>query len=300
MKKFVSFLLAVSIMTSMICLAEGRNIIEFCQVYMNRVDTCYDAMDGVYLDFEIPDIKSSILSKDGDEMEISCLAGKATVNLKNMEIDELSMTPLQGKINDDVHDVWALKTIIAISVLEFDSYEHQRIKESGEYGGSVEKAVAIWNEFFKTDGISKAIAEKKDVLVYSGENYDYWAHYGYYPTEYACYIAKKKEKDTITSIVQSIKNQDKAEMDTFSISPGKYTVGEDIPVGVYRCECKGAYSSAILKVYKTKEAKWPIVNEIMAELYGSSVVGKLELEKGNILEISMGTVDFSPYTGKMK
>lgn len=187
-------------------LAEGRNIIEFCQLYMNRVDRAYDALDNGYLDFDFDETKSNILNLNPDIIELSCLAGKAKIEISNMEIIELSMIPFHGTTAADTFDVWALKTIIAISVLEYDSFANQAIGEEGIYLGAIEKATAIWNEYFKADGLIRAMHEGKDVLVYSGENYDYWAHYESGANEYANYIAKQKGKEDGLAVDDEISN----------------------------------------------------------------------------------------------
>lgn len=97
--------------------------------------------------------------------------------------------------------------------------------------------------------------------------------------------------------VEDAISEKRGESGAFQVSSGKYIVGEDIPAGTYSCECKGAYSSAILQVYESESSSWPVINEVMAELYGSSVIGKLELKDGNVLQIQGGTVDFMQYDG---
>ena len=64
------------------------------------------------------------------------------------------------------------------------------------------------------------------------------------------------------------------------VPSGRYTVGVDIPAGSYRCECKGAYSSVVLNLYDSEEAAYPSKMIILAELYESSMIGKLVLKDG--------------------
>ena len=73
---------------------------------------------------------------------------------------------------------------------------------------------------------------------------------------------------------------------SISLSAGKYKVGVDIPAGLYRAECSGAYSSSTLKLYESEESKFPADTYIMAELYQSPVIGKLDLAEGNIVSIT--------------
>lgn len=79
------------------------------------------------------------------------------------------------------------------------------------------------------------------------------------------------------------------------LNAGRYVIGEDLPSGSYRIEAKGAYSSSTLKVYDDSEAKYPNDTFILAELYNSSVIGKLDMDDGNILEITGSTVSIAYY-----
>ena len=82
---------------------------------------------------------------------------------------------------------------------------------------------------------------------------------------------------------------------TVELTSGKYVIGTDFPAGVYKFEAKGAYSSTQVKVYKDVDAKIPSDSYVLAELYQSSVIGKLNVEPGNILEISGSVVTVSAY-----
>ena len=76
---------------------------------------------------------------------------------------------------------------------------------------------------------------------------------------------------------------------------GKYTVGQDLPAGTYRLETKGAYSSSTLSIYKDSEAKYAANTYLMGELYNSSIIGKLDLFEGNIVNITGSTVTICIY-----
>lgn len=99
----------------------------------------------------------------------------------------------------------------------------------------------------------------------------------------------------LQSVIEKAKEDKLAALGAFKLEPGKYVVGVEIPAGIYRCECKGAYSSAMLQVFEDETKTWPIVTEILAELYESPAIGKLELKDGYIVNVSMGAIDFMPY-----
>lgn len=103
----------------------------------------------------------------------------------------------------------------------------------------------------------------------------------------------------INSLVQAALFQKGILADGVTIYPGVYKVGEEIPAGVYRAECKGAYSSALLNIYPDENNQSILSGKsyVMAELYGSSVVGKLVLEEGNIVDLTNGNIILSAYTG---
>ncbi len=82
---------------------------------------------------------------------------------------------------------------------------------------------------------------------------------------------------------------------TVELASGKYTIGTDFPAGSYRIEAKGAYSSTQVKVYKNADEKYPSESYILAELYQSSVIGKLDVVSGNVLEIAGSVVTVSAY-----
>ena len=79
------------------------------------------------------------------------------------------------------------------------------------------------------------------------------------------------------------------------LNAGTYTVGSDVPAGEYRVECPGAYSSAIVKLYSKSGDAFPASSYTLAELYNSSVIGKLVLEKGNVLSVSGSKVELRDY-----
>lgn len=103
----------------------------------------------------------------------------------------------------------------------------------------------------------------------------------------------------INKLVQAALFQKGVLADGVTVYPGVYKVGEEIPAGVYRAECKGAYSSALLNIYPDENNQSIISGKsyVMAELYGSSVVGKLVLEEGNIVDLTNGNIILTAYTG---
>lgn len=82
---------------------------------------------------------------------------------------------------------------------------------------------------------------------------------------------------------------------TINLDAGKYTVGTDLPVGTYRLECNGAYASCQVHVYENSTSKTSTDSYLLAEMYQSSAIGKLELSKGNILSIRGSAVTLSAY-----
>ena len=85
--------------------------------------------------------------------------------------------------------------------------------------------------------------------------------------------------------------------DSFVVSPGKYHVGSEIVPGTYRVVCEDAYGFAAVNVYENNKAKMPYYNTIVSKLFGNPEIGKLELKKGNYVEVQEGSVTFYPYTG---
>ena len=103
--------------------------------------------------------------------------------------------------------------------------------------------------------------------------------------------------EELLSMYQQIQSILLSRSDEYSLTlnAGRYIVGEDIPSGTYRLECKSPYAAANVDVYATSESKYSSDSFIMAELYNSSVVGKLDLNDGNILKISGSTIDLTYY-----
>ena len=90
--------------------------------------------------------------------------------------------------------------------------------------------------------------------------------------------------------------------DDFILYPGVYIVGQDIPAGSWRMELIGVtaevakYSS--VEEYKSQYAITKFVTAV-GDIFGSTVIGKLELEAGSVLAID-GTFRMCPYTGVKK
>lgn len=73
-----------------------------------------------------------------------------------------------------------------------------------------------------------------------------------------------------------------------TVPAGSYTVGEDIPSGVYSLELgKGSFGSMLLVNGFEKS------HSVTAE----SPVGKIEFKDGDTVEISIGAIVFKPYVG---
>ena len=83
---------------------------------------------------------------------------------------------------------------------------------------------------------------------------------------------------------------------SLDLHTGKYMVGKDIPSGVYRLECKGAFSSSQVRLYSSTTSVSPQESHVMAEMYNSSIIGKIELAEGSVLEISGSTITLSSFS----
>lgn len=86
----------------------------------------------------------------------------------------------------------------------------------------------------------------------------------------------------------------------FTLEPGFYTVGIDIPAMVYRIEFAGAsqYSIATIDFYPDYQNMDDSDAFYSATLsLDSPAIGKIGLAEGNVVAISVDCVRFVPFTG---
>ena len=83
-------------------------------------------------------------------------------------------------------------------------------------------------------------------------------------------------------------NADNAKPKEFEVPAGKYTVGVDIPAGVYTISHGGGMFGAVI-IVGNYEAYYPVMQD--------SPVGKLELTEGKTIEVQMSGVKFTEYKG---
>ena len=81
------------------------------------------------------------------------------------------------------------------------------------------------------------------------------------------------------------------------VPAGTYVVGEDIPEGVYRLEVLFPNSGGYLTVYENKESSLSIKSSFLGEYWAVVEIGKIELESGNVVDISGNSLRFFPYSG---
>ena len=79
-----------------------------------------------------------------------------------------------------------------------------------------------------------------------------------------------------------------AEPKEFNVPAGKYTIGVDIPAGVYTVTDGGGMFGAVI-VIGNYESVYPVMQ--------GNTIGKLELVEGETIEVQMGSVKFSEYKG---
>ena len=195
-KMIISFLgiMAFCIFFAQASLAIGRNIIEFAQLYMNRVDNYYDWNEDTILEFADTDIQSQVTHNDDGTVVLKCLAGNATVNLNNLEITRLDMIPFSTSSGSSYIE-WCGKCIVAISALEYDTSASRSIAQNSDFAGAVPKSVDIWNSNINiSDALQKAM-NSGDQLLYKAENYLYYLHYEEKPVETVHIIATIEEMD---------------------------------------------------------------------------------------------------------
>lgn len=82
--------------------------------------------------------------------------------------------------------------------------------------------------------------------------------------------------------------------DGLRVPPGEYTVGLDIPAGVYRIEITDGIG--YYDLYEKRDGKL-ISNGLTGDAYDVTEIGKLSLNDGNILLLVNSTFNFYPYTG---
>ena len=76
---------------------------------------------------------------------------------------------------------------------------------------------------------------------------------------------------------------------------GMYEVGVDIPAGTYTVKPKpNGYAN--IEVWKSVSSKYSMSSEFVSD-YDKEYIGKLKLIDGNIIEITHGSLVFSPYQG---
>ena len=81
------------------------------------------------------------------------------------------------------------------------------------------------------------------------------------------------------------------------VPEGQYIVGEDIPSGTYRLEIVFQRSGGYLTIYDSKDNMKKIKGSFIGEYWGVVEIGKLELNEGNVVDISGNTLRFFMYSG---
>lgn len=205
--------------------AEGRNIIEFAQIYMNRVDGYYEWDGENPLDFSAADIQSNVIEANGNTVIVKCLAGNATVNTGTFEIERLDTIPFIAS-QDMTYLSWCGKCVVAMSALEYDTAASRAFGEKGEFGDAVQKCLDVWN---KQINISAAFDEARngvDVLLYDGEKYHYYLHYVKEPVEAINIIASVEELKTEATpvIEEAVEEASNANDET---DPSEFVYGSD-------------------------------------------------------------------------
>lgn len=79
------------------------------------------------------------------------------------------------------------------------------------------------------------------------------------------------------------------------VPPGEYSVGVDIPAGIYRIEAQNPSMSTVCSFLATNEET--VFGFATVLTLSDPVIGKLELTDGTNVSVSGGTVIFSTYTG---
>lgn len=76
-----------------------------------------------------------------------------------------------------------------------------------------------------------------------------------------------------------------------TVPPGRYSIGVDIPAGVYTINHSGMVM-AVVSTY-TENGNYDLLYTVTQ----SSPIGKLELKDGQVIEIGTESVVFKPYEG---
>lgn len=83
----------------------------------------------------------------------------------------------------------------------------------------------------------------------------------------------------------------------FTVQPGQYVIGEDIPAGIYRVELLTG-GSGWFWVYAQAGDALPVFEGTLSsyEDVGAPIIGKVTLGAGNFLDVSVAVI-LSAYTG---
>ncbi len=79
-----------------------------------------------------------------------------------------------------------------------------------------------------------------------------------------------------------------------TVPVGTYVIGEDIPAGNYTVVYDGGMQACL---YITSPNERYKDAHLLGDIWESYTIGKLSLSDGQVLEITYGSVVFSPYTG---
>jgi len=205
--------------------AEGRNVIEFAQLYMNRVDNYYEWDGENTLEFSDTDIQSHVIATNGDTVVVKCLVGNATVNTKTFEIERFDTIPFIAS-KDMTYPSWCGKCIVAMSALEYDTAASRALRNEGKFSDAVQKSVDIWNNNIN---ISAALTEAQtgiDVLIYDGEKYHYYLHYEKEPVEAVNIIASAQvlKNEATPTVEDTVADTGSANNET---DPAEFVYGSD-------------------------------------------------------------------------
>lgn len=88
-----------------------------------------------------------------------------------------------------------------------------------------------------------------------------------------------------------------------TVPAGIYEVGKDIPAGTWSLEMADKGMCEVLlypnKAQSEQEFGFSLFDVVLSELLEKTTVGKLDMQNGNILQLS-GNVIFRPFTGMFK